>query len=122
MTRNIDSLFACEPGSAAADQGAPGNFNSGVFVLSILLAAAVMVSEAVVGLTPLLMSCAHNSPRAFASLVGDDDMPLLIKNGSWRFWSVNSLFEKRKQTDQRLVLVGTAVAHPGRLGGGLNDL
>ena len=33
VTRNIDSLFACEAGSAVADQGAPGNFNSGLFVL-----------------------------------------------------------------------------------------
>ena len=33
VLRPIDSLFTCPPGSAAGDMGAPGHFNSGVFVL-----------------------------------------------------------------------------------------
>jgi len=52
VTRNIDPLFACEPGSAAADQGAPGNFNSGVFVLKPDMA----VYAELLRLAPLLPS------------------------------------------------------------------
>ena len=52
VLKPIDALFTCPQGSAVADMGAPGNFNSGVFVLE--------PSEAVYGelrrLTPLLIS------------------------------------------------------------------
>ena len=52
VLKPIDALFTCPQGSAVGDMGAPGNFNSGVFVLE--------PSEAVYSelrrLTPLLIS------------------------------------------------------------------
>ena len=52
VLKPIDSLFTCPAGSAVADMGAPGNFNSGVFVLQ----PSEAVYEELRRLTPLLIS------------------------------------------------------------------
>ena len=52
VLRNIDALFTCPSATAAADQGAPGNFNSGLFVLQ----PDLKTYNELVRLAPMLIS------------------------------------------------------------------
>ena len=52
VLRNIDTLFTCGAAAAVSDAGAPGHFNSGVFVLEPSTATYAELQR----LTPLLIS------------------------------------------------------------------